>query len=588
MNNANNNDDDEVSTSSVRTTRSGRRVVTSHATAAVVRTTTAAAPNMKDKKKATAAKKRKDAPVVTPTAGSKRVATQAAAAASRKGVSPRVLLPPAADLKKGDVIELLCGDAKRRQYNGKPALVEEYPDDSCWMTVKVLDFESQPVLQWRKGLHGGKTIHPLDLLDDDLMVRIFKFLGGGEKPHHNLRNSSSVEKKNPVVWDELSDPTVQQEGPLPDTLWVKDAARIHAQLASVCRKWRQLVCGSGNLPDVLGLLDANLEALLPTNRVIPCIKWIVRNKVKLGTLKVRTGLADIALLKWILRECQTGELTVVKACVNRIVRRGGLPSSQHSPWIMSACESHVAPVDLCEAPNWNSPLSQQAQYLSVPYEEGLSQRHFYEFLAERCPNTVDLNVSLDITCGEPATSYLSKKLFSLPSVSTLKLSLGMAHPETAVDPGGIDGMLVSRAIENLPGLHKLVLATRREPEFVNARFHVSSEELRVLDVEGLCKLVWISCDCPQLEKVLFVNSLYGNGSAPMAPYAAGKDIVGQRHSDGRVSYLAREVPLIGMCVPGTCIISCDSEFPGNRDDWERQRQHCQVATFITFQDDGEW
>jgi hypothetical protein len=257
------------------------------------------------------------------------------------------------NLETGEDILLAGGKNNKRKFNGKLARIVLYPNVSSWMTVQLGNTQ----IKWRKG--GYKAINPFEILNEQATINIFSFLGGGDTT----------------------------EG----TLWVKDAARIHAKLSSVCRSWKE-TCDR-NLLAILGLLNANFDAL-PNVRVISCIFWLIKYRLSLGSLKFTAELADIPLLSRMLTECQTDQLTIVKAY---------FLGERDSPWISEAffyvLQSAIEVIDLAgDIDDLTTSQAEKARALGIPV--GLhSERDFQDIMFSLCPNITDLAVNLSIQPG---------------------------------------------------------------------------------------------------------------------------------------------------------------------------------------------
>jgi len=388
------------------------------------------------------------------------------------------------------------------------------------MTVKIKS-NAQKV-KWRK---RGYTSLCLQLLDDDLLVHIFSFLGSSNKS-----------------------PT-GEEGSTPPLQWVKDAAKTHVMLSSVCWSWRQLCYRK--LSSILGLLDANMDAL-PLKSVIPCMLWMCKHNLALGTLKVNAEFADIPLLVMLLKACDTSQLCTVRADVGKAGRHC------YSPWIMQAFEAKFPSGDVIDLVN-NTALpsyESMAVALGIPFGQHKNQKEFLNILAAQCPSITNLAVKLSMTIGREriiSSEYRRFSLFSKPSISELKLSLKFMRGSP------VDGMAFTRIVKDLPGLRSLSLGSPGTSDLCDHRFHIESASLRVLDVSGLGKCQWISCKCPQLE-LFRCNGAYGNGSRPLFSADQMSNMISFEEEYCRILESGSRmlqvpvgvVPFTGMDVPDDC------------------------------------
>jgi hypothetical protein len=409
------------------------------------------------------------------------------------------------NLETGEDILLAGGKNNKQKFNGKLARIVLYPNVSSWMTVQV----GTNQMKWRK---GGYKITPFEILNEQATINIFSFLGGGDTTEGNL--------------------------------WVKDAARIHSKLSSVCRSWKE-TCDR-NLSTVVGRLNADFDAL-PNSRVIPCIFWLTKYRLSLGSLKFTAELADIPLLDRLLTECQTDHLTIVKAYLGEKDRSSTF--DDFSPWISEAYQFYYGlpqEIDLTGGIDLSVSQAEKARALGIPAELH-SQRYFQDIMASLCPNITDLAINLTIQPGRWITSEnASTLLFSMPTISKLKLSFGVSCRGQSLP---FDGMFISKVIKNLTVLRELTLATRSAQELYSNRFHVESPTLRILDVQGLTKHVWISCKCPRLERFLCKGGLYGNGSRP-ASHPPEQTI---HNSSSGIYLYAGAVPFGGLEIPNDCM-----------------------------------
>jgi hypothetical protein len=416
------------------------------------------------------------------------------------------------NLETGEDILLAGGKNNKRKFNGKLARIVLYPNVSSWMTVQL----GTTQMKWRKG--GYKKRNPFEILNEQATLNIFSFLEEGDRT----------------------------EG----TLWVKDAARIHTKLSSVCRSWKE-TCDR-NLLELLGLLNADFDAL-PNAHVIPCIFWLTKYKLSLGSLKFTAEPADIPLLAKMLTECQTDQLTIVKAYLGE--------GEKDSPWISEAYfyvfQLPDEVIDLSGETDLSTSQAEKARALGIPV--GVHSARYFQDIMARCPNITDLAVKLTIQPGRRwiISENASTLLFSMPKISKLKLSFGLSCrcqslPFDARDLG-FDGMLISKVIKNLTSLRELTLVNRDAHGSAEAlstnRFHVESPTLRVLDVQDLTKAIWISCKCPRLERFLCNGYCYGNGSRPVS-----RPLEQSIHnSSSGIYFYAGAVPFWGLEVPNDCM-----------------------------------
>ena len=232
-----------------------------------------------------------------------------------------------------------------------------------------------------------------------------------------------------------------------------------------------------------------------------------------------------------------------------------------SRWINSAYEARANHedhlVDLTKG-SCGVRFEEKAQVLGVPAGD-MTQKQFHDILALQCPNLqhLSLTVTMPVRRGErvSCSEYLSSSLFSMQSITKLEVSLGVDF--NARSSGPVNGMLFHKMIKNLPGLIDLSIKYDYGEIFHNRRFLIISPTLKNLDTTGLSKCVWVSCECPKLERFECNGSAYGNGTRPIFPssdldydYIESFEDSFVRRGDLRVN--AGRVAFSGLDVPDNC------------------------------------
>jgi len=424
-------------------------------------------------------------------------------------------------LKLGDTIVLKRGQGEKRKYNGSEATVTAYPVNGDTMTV----FVSSKRVKWSKRDYAA----PLPELKEEAMVAIFRFLGSPDE-----KEPSSSDNEEELVW-------------------VRDAVKVHTQLASVCRSWRE-ICNQ-YLSVVLGRLNANFDAL-DTGTIIPVAQWLVKHNLVIGSLKFDAELEDLPLLVQLLTECDTTKLANVRAYVDKSYRRWSYKASE---WISAAYHARACQGHFVNLTNGSQDISFEckAKYLGVPVCT-MTQKDFHDILAAQCPNlaTLSLTVSMPVRQDQVRCSeYLSSALFSLSSITNLEV--GLCCHLSARGSWPINGTVFYKMIKNLTSLTKLSIKTSKSNSCVHGRrFLIMSPTLKILDTTGLGKHVWVSClECPKLERFKCNGAAYGNGTRPLF---TGDDLVNMDSfeesfvKDGDLKVNAGRVDFAGLDVPDTC------------------------------------
>jgi hypothetical protein len=145
------------------------------------------------------------------------------------------------------------------------------------------------------------------------------------------------------------------------------------------------------------------------------------------------------------------------------------------------------------------------------------QRHLQETLAQECPNLKELDVALFARNYELPPSFLSPALFSLPSVTHLKLAfhkhLHVGKDGTVELQGGpivLTNPTIARLVQGFTNLLRLVLDFNSQTSLTNAEgnevlYEICSPSLVSLNVANFFfedRLVVFSLQCPCLADLV--------------------------------------------------------------------------------------
>jgi len=406
-------------------------------------------------------------------------------------------------LQVGASVRLSGGKGAKRKYNNQRAIVVEIPLRGCWIKVSIAvnDDDVDEILPWRKigaqpivlvpesssGTHRRKAADPVFLLDRECCNIIYSFLVG-----------------EPLT-EEVEDESKPTNVPLLTNLvWVRSqVGPIHNQLRAVSNIWKQrfdsLVRASA------GLVDANLDAFATNPKVIqPMIKWMCRHRIALGKLNFDAGLPDIPILVQLLTECSTLQLYKMRAFVNR-ENQEQATYGRFSRFDKGS--SSVHPIDLSVA-------------VARPSYFARSQKELHDVISFTCPKLKELDICLTFPSTTPDYSgYISKNLFSKPTIQKLKIMIGYYHFEGLRERifRRIEGNVFTTLVGKLSALRELAISTtyNDHPLYYERLYHVESDTLEVLDVRGMPRAsVGVSCRCPRLRKYTCFAGFKGNGTLP--------------------------------------------------------------------------
>mmetsp|Transcript_5934 Transcript_5934/g.12982 ORF Transcript_5934/g.12982 Transcript_5934/m.12982 type:complete len:597 (-) Transcript_5934:183-1973(-) len=460
-------------------------------------------------------------------------------------------------------------NGKKRRYNGCLATVVRYPRAGGWMTVRPLhtaaacthstsdtsstgsaiDLCGAGDIKWRKG--GCTSIDKVETkqlsllgLSDNSLSHIVGYIGHGVP-------SDGEQQQQQEDSDSDEDTSTGTNG----LLWLVDAARLHRQIASVCRRLMQFA--TNNMRDSFGYIDANFDGLRE-EQIAPCVLWMCKYRLRLGTLRMRIELADVPLMCQFLQQCDTEKVTYVQA---RIDGHGSLwkmkdtitnSSLIRRAWVAKFCrDSEVVNLAGGDA---HPRLDRMAADLDVPYRY-TSWKELHDTIAEQCPNVSHLKISVKVPINEDTRDYwrshhFSPALFSMGTIRTLELSCnfcteGMIPSSDSVK---LDSCFVDAYISGLHNLDSLDLgfSSSLAEGVYGRRYHIQSPSLRALNVERLSKHMWVSCNCPKLEQFVCNGSGYGNGSRPVR--ATREQMASDVIRTGTVNMVGLEVPDGCKCV----------------------------------------
>jgi hypothetical protein len=447
-------------------------------------------------------------------------------------------------LINGQIVVLNSGKGTKRDYNGREAVVLEYPSRGCWMTVAVREHRTATPFKWRKGQYSvSETTRRmpryqkqlLQLINDSsLLVKVFSFLGSS----------------NDIVLDKNG-----REQQRSELLFVKDAGIVYSKLTRVSKTWRR-VCNE-NAPLIFGRLNVNLDAL-PVEKIVPYIHWLCKHKFSIGSLIFKAELGDVLFLEQLLNTCETSKLTFIRAYCQSVDKFNRYLHRRHnSRWVSEAYhhKREQGVIDLCGDAVTVS-LEAMFRAVDVPYCFHFpTQRQLHDTIAANCENLLELEASIAIpnavvNCRE----FLSKSIFSLNNIYRLEVSLGVVKSQlTSIH---FDGMIVTRMVENLEKIRELTIKSG-EGSTVGRQLFIASPSLTILNVSGLTKSTFISGALPRLETFRYEGGDYGNGIVPQFTAEQLKHVwyvelveYSQVYQD--CHFHAGQATVLGLDVPPAC------------------------------------
>ena len=375
-------------------------------------------------------------------------------------------------------------NAKKRKFNQHEAVVVDVSKQNCWMTVQVLMAENSEVstlVKWRKG--GVREVVSRPIRKDP-----FEFLGNTQVAANVFSFLEVLENPN-----------------------LFKVRKLEAQIGLVCKKWKEML--DTCLADWMGLVHCDLSLVRPW-QAIPFMDWVASKQLRIGSLNTDAGLGDIPVLARFINEANTQQLTKLRAYVNM----ESLQQTSRGDFAPISGFFEIERGNSRELVNW----SQMVDLTGSEYHEDettivhhSAQKYLHETIAVNCPHLADasLRVTLPL-CTHNYTECISEAFFSMASISKLKISLSFARGLSR-HGSHIEGNCFTNMIRNLVNLKELELAYGGWTELCYLRlFHIESSSLEKINVTGLAKGMYVSCNCPRLEQFICNGHHYGNGVIP--------------------------------------------------------------------------
>lgn len=354
-------------------------------------------------------------------------------------------------------------------------------------------------------------LDPAVVLSEEMMIQIFSFVGGrlaqlvlnsgsqAIRPSFSLWQSQDEENPD----DDDEDEWIEEEAAEDENenskkirnekeelflLPVREAAQFYFQLARVCRGWKKIIDSS--IRNLLGPLKVDLDDISENEnatascwRVLPCLLWLCRHQLSIGTLcAIRNATQlDLPLFAHVLKKCHTS----MASCLRIPIR----------------------------FTNGSRLLSQGSSSANFDNGNPFTSRMFQDTIAQECPSLKKLCITLRINTSDTEQGYsstISPSLFALKSIQELQIVLELAESHTTY---AVDRLFFTHLICKLPRLRFLYIACGSF-ELDHWVFHIKSNSLRQLLVPNFTKHACFSIDCPRLQLFRCRGQFSGLGQAP--------------------------------------------------------------------------
>lgn len=338
---------------------------------------------------------------------------------------------------------------------------------------------------------------PSRVLNDELMVHIFSFVGGRlakVAPANTVALSSDKKEdaSEEYVEEEVTDEEAEKitkeinkkkklEAEKDQFLNVLEAGRFYFNLAKVSRGWKEIMDGSISHLATNICIDDRC-AFISETPSCNGFNWLCTHKMQIGSINLFQNIEILSnahpegALPYLtegLRACDTKNLQQLGICV--IHRETGL--------------------------SWQT----------------IAGRQFLDEIAKECPNLTTATLIIRSFGGSGVsstdTTLISPLFFSLTSLKTLHLSFQLSGNLP------VDSTIVSTMVEGLPNLEHLFLSHNCATiggDTAFTVFPIRSNSLKQILAENFSKHVKLSLDCPKLE-FFRCKGFVGHPSQPGQP-----------------------------------------------------------------------
>ena len=369
----------------------------------------------------------------------------------------------------------------------------------------------------------------LEDLGNDVLLHIASFLAG------DLPKTQEIEEN--VM-------------PLLHMIEANTARRVWGNFAALSKNFRERTC---KILRPLLLVEADFYDVNEED-YFSTILWLSNNNIRLGRLRIRTGLCNSNYIALVLKNCDTSTLDDVEVRINvwdlnTIVgpmedaeRLIDLQSRYLGPAVEDA-EKFGIPAEVL-GPNINTP-----DLHIVIAQQGQSIRKL------KINNTLGRTKENGVPGGSKQKEdreHLQATKRACNAIAGMRCLRGLGVGVTR------DSVFRAflRCAENHPNLEMFAVGSARMVHGINVR--IQSKSLKVIDFRNAGKSVWVTkCICPSLERFRCIgNSFAGNGVRHYNPeeHFSRQD---DWHLSDRGELSAGENRFHGMKVPDTCIVEFD-------------------------------
>jgi hypothetical protein len=283
------------------------------------------------------------------------------------------------------------------------------------------------------------------------------------------------------------------------------------------------------------------------------ILWLSNNKIRLGRLRIRTGLCNTNYVALLLKNCDTNTLDDVEVMIN--------------VWDLNTI---VGPMENAEEfPDLTSkyfgPAVEDAEKFGIPTEAlgpNITTPELHREITRQGQSIRKLKINNMLVRTKenivPMGSKVKEDVEHLQATKTACKEI--SNMRCLRDLGvGVTCDSVFRAFlrcaENHPNLEIFAVGSAQHVRSIKVR--IQSKSLKVIDFRNAGKSVWVTrCTCPSLERFRCMGGPLGNGVRHYNPdeHFSRQD---DWHLTDRGGLSAGENRFHGMKVPDTCIVEFD-------------------------------
>jgi hypothetical protein len=351
-------------------------------------------------------------------------------------------------------------------------------------------------------------------LDNDILLHIASFLVGNLPKPRQKGDKSKADNTFHMIGANI-------------------ARRLWGKFGALSKHFRARVCE-------LLLLDADFY-LVEEEDYKPTFRWLSKNKIPLGRLRIKVGSCHTNYVRLLLNRCDTSRLETVEAIIE-----DGTPIAADSIQLIETVETII------EDGTARKPIASDCIPLHELHKEiarqGRSIRKLKINVTE--PEGSARSAPLSMYIGH--TKMACKEISRMRSLRDLEVVINCYHK-----PGGKAAELLFKAFlkcaQNHPRLEILTIGG----VLGGVKVGIKSKSLKIINFANIGQMVWVTkCICPSLERFRCRDGILGNG---IRQYNTEDDFRSRLDEEERLGNVGEVLvgtsqEFYGTIVPDSCVV----------------------------------